>query len=56
MNFITIIMYIFFGLYGLYCITFLSTLFYTIYKEIHEATRLVIEEVDGFTDSDEEKI
>tara|TARA_Y100000741_G_C18073093_1_gene485469 strand:- start:492 stop:659 length:168 start_codon:yes stop_codon:yes gene_type:complete len=54
MNFGIIILYIFLILYGLYCITFLSTLFYTIYKEMHEER--ILEEVDGFTDSDEENI
>ena len=53
MNFGTIILYTLLGLYGLYCITFLIAISYTIYKEREEERRELIE-VSEFTDSDEE--
>tara|TARA_Y100001970_G_C14102113_1_gene786052 strand:- start:279 stop:461 length:183 start_codon:yes stop_codon:yes gene_type:complete len=56
MNFGTIILYTLLGLYGLYCITFLIAVFYTLYKERQEERRGILEEVDGFTDSEEDDL
>jgi hypothetical protein len=55
MTFGTIILYTLLGLYGLYCISFIGTLFYTIYKEREEERRVLIE-VYGFIDSDDESL
>ena len=56
MNIIIIILCTF---YGIYCITFIGTFCYTIYKERQEERRKRIQyssviEVDGFIDSDDE--
>ena len=53
MNFGTIILYTLLGLYGLYCITFLIAIFYTIYKE-RRAERRAFIEVNDFVDSSDD--
>ena len=50
MSFFSILLYILCVSYSIYCISFLGTLFYTIYKEREEKI-LFVEE---FIDSDEE--
>jgi hypothetical protein len=51
MSFFSILLYILCVSYSIYCISFLGTLFYTIYKEREEEKNLFVEE---FIDSDEE--
>ena len=48
MNFGTIILYTLLGLYGLYCVTFLMAVFYTIYKE-RQAERQALLEVNDLS-------